>query len=97
FARLDDPEDRKQTFCRLTRMTATVLFPMALVALVHGDTVITVIFGARWAPATPAFQLLMLTGALRLSTSYAGDMFKVSGRTWVFPLTSVVNAVLLTA
>ena len=97
FARLEEVEDQKLAFCRLTRLSALVLFPLALVALVHGDALITVIFGARWAPATPAFQLLMLTGALRMCTSYAGDLFKVSGRTWVFPLTSVVNAGLLTA
>ena len=97
FARLEEVEDQKMAFSRLTRLSACVLFPLALVALVHGDALITVIFGARWAPATQAFQLLMLTGALRMCTSYAGDLFKVSGRTWVFPLTSLVNAVLLTA
>lgn len=93
FARLEEPDDRTLAFRRLTRLTAVALFPVALVALVHGDTLIRVLFGDRWAPAVPAFQLLMLTGALRMSTSYAGDLYKVSGRTWIFPLTSLVNAI----
>lgn len=96
FARLPELEDRKEAFRRLTRLTALGFFPLALVALVHGDTVVISMFGEQWKPSIPAFQLLMLTAALRLTASYAADMFKVSGRTWVFPVTGGVNAVLLT-
>jgi O-antigen/teichoic acid export membrane protein len=97
FARLEAVEDQRRIFELLTRLTTLVLFPVALLGLVHPDALIIPIYGPRWAPAIPPFQLLMLTGALRMATSYSGDLFKISGRTWVFPLTGGLNAVLLTA
>lgn len=97
FARLETLEERKDAFRRLTRLTALLFFPLALVALVLGDVLIVSIFGEAWKPSVTAFQMLMLASALRLTTSYATDLFKVSGRTWVTPVTGTVNAVLLTA
>jgi O-antigen/teichoic acid export membrane protein len=97
MARLDAAEDRAHAFGRLTRLTLLFSFPAALVALVHGDALIELLFGRRWMPAVPAFQMLMLAGALRMSTGFAGDLFKVGGHTWVFPVTSLFNASLLTA
>ena len=96
FARLEDIEDRKEAFRRLTRLTALAFFPLALVSLVLGDTLIISMFGEQWKPAVPPFQLLMLASALRLTTSYAADLYKVSGRTWVFPVTGGLHALLLT-
>jgi O-antigen/teichoic acid export membrane protein len=96
FARLESIEDQRRVFALLTRLTTLVLFPIALVSLVHGDALILAIYGPRWAPAIQPFQLLMLTGALRMATSYSGDLYKISGRTWIFPLTGAVNASLLT-
>ncbi|MBI4862324.1 MAG: oligosaccharide flippase family protein [Candidatus Riflebacteria bacterium] len=96
FARLETTEHRHQAFALLTKLTMLVVFPAALVSMVFGDDLIGLVFGSRWLPAAPAFKLLMLTCALRVATSYSGDLFKVSGRTWIFPIISGVNAVLLT-
>jgi O-antigen/teichoic acid export membrane protein len=70
----------------------------AVVALVHGPSLLLhpMVFGPRWAPAVAPFQILMLAFALRMSLGYSGDLFKVSGQTWVFPLLGLMNALVLT-
>jgi O-antigen/teichoic acid export membrane protein len=97
LARLEDPDHQSQAYRHLTRFTAYGTFPFVAVALVHGDLLIRWAFGDRWGPAVPAFKLLMLTCALRLCGGYGNDLFKISGRTWIYPVVATVNAALLTA
>jgi PST family polysaccharide transporter len=97
LARLDDDGARRHGFLALTRVTGAAVFPVVMLGIAYGGEILTGLFGPAWAPAVPPFKLLMLTCGLRMAAGHAGDLFKLSGRTWVFPLISVANAAMLTA
>lgn len=95
FSRLGNEADIKNGFEILTRLTAIIYMFPTIIVLVLGEDLIRFIFGAKWIPATTAFQIFMVLTTLRAVTSYWDPVFLYYGKTrFLFSLT-ILNSVFI--
>ncbi|MBI4612281.1 MAG: oligosaccharide flippase family protein [Planctomycetes bacterium] len=91
-----DPVERTRHFEAITRYTTHLVFWVAIPLFMWAREILVFLFGPEWEPAAPAMRVLLAATALRIVLGYFADLFKVLGRTRVFPVLSAVNAVSIT-
>jgi lipopolysaccharide exporter len=68
------------TYLRILKLTALVVFPMAAGLLGLAPLVVGVLYGEKWLPMVPAFQILCLFGLERSIGSASSPVFLALGR-----------------
>jgi len=95
FSRVSNDQDLKKAFLLATKLSAIAfLFPTVLL-LAMGEPIIVLIFGEKWIPAVPVFQIFIVLSALRGITQFWDPVFLAKGKTKVFFLLSAINAILI--
>ncbi len=86
-----DPRRLSLAYLRGTALLSLVMLPAGVVLWVLGPDLIRVLFGERWMPMAPAFQLLalgmMFRTSYRMSDSIAratGAVYRRAWRQWVY-------------
>ncbi len=83
FALIHEEQERFRKALRKVILAAGLLTYPLLIGLAAAATeVIGVLYGERWLPSVPAFQLLCLAGILKVTNEYAGMAAQASGRVW---------------
>ncbi len=86
FSRLQEDLPRlRRGFLLTTKYVALITFPVLLGLLLVARDLITVVFGAKWLPAAPVLQILLVAGVLRSQVSIWNSVLPALGRVnWMF-------------
>lgn len=76
----DSPERLKFVYLKTLRMTASINMPIFMSGVVLAPEIIHVVFGERWAQATPLLQWLAIWGMLRAIGQPVGSLIFAVGR-----------------
>jgi PST family polysaccharide transporter len=83
FALIHEEEERfRQAFRKVVLAAGLLTYPLLIGLAAAASEVIGVLYGERWLPSVPAFQLLCLAGMLKVTNEYAGMAAQASGRIW---------------
>lgn len=81
FSRLQgDSAAMRRAFYAAIRLSQAVALPAFVGVAVLAPEIITVVFGARWAPSAPVLQALALVGAIQSSTYFDRGVLFAAGR-----------------
>lgn len=75
-----DLDRLRTTYLRILKLTALVVFPMAAGLFGLAPLVVGVLYGEKWLPMVPAFQILCLFGLERSIGSVSSPVFLALGR-----------------
>lgn len=91
FSRLQhEPVRLQRAFYEATQLTSLVAFPVFFGMGLLADSVVTVVFGAKWALAVPYLQILAFQGALFSVTYFFGTVLLALGKpSWWLALTVI--------
>jgi O-antigen/teichoic acid export membrane protein len=70
----------RATYLRMLKLTALVAFPIAAGLLVLAPVIVGVLYGAKWMPMVPAFQILCLFGLERAIGATSSPIFLALGK-----------------
>lgn len=76
----DSPEHLKFVYLKTLRMTASINMPIFMAVVVLAPEIVLVVFGGRWAEATPLLQWLAVWGMLRAIGQPVGSLIFAVGR-----------------
>lgn len=77
----DDKTQLAEKNNRLTQILSWISFPLGIILFFAASPIITIIFGERWIPAIPVFQILAFSVPLQIMTSTSGSFFQAAGKT----------------
>lgn len=75
-----DPERLRDGFLQANRYVALTCMPIMIGTAVTADTLVPVLFGEPWRPASTSLQLLALSGPALLVTVLSGSLYRAVGR-----------------
>lgn len=78
----EEPERFRSAYRKVVLATTLLSYPVFAGLAAAGPELIAVLYGARWVPAVPAFQVLCLAGCLKITNEYAGMAAQATGRVW---------------
>jgi len=79
----DDPERMHRVFGKMSRMTAYLTFPIFIGLILVSTPLFQVLFGDKWDPSIPMFQLFLLKGIFFIVTSLLNNYIIAIGKTKV--------------
>ncbi len=102
FAKRQKNDDiLRRGYCELSRMVAFLTFPVLALMAATSQVFIPAFFGAKWGPAVPLVQILVILGALKALINPLGSIIYTKGRTdlgFYYNLaSSILNTVLFWA
>ncbi len=65
----------------LTRVLSWIGFPLGIILYFCASPIIVIIFGDKWIPAIPVFQILAISVPLQIILSTSGSLFQAAGKT----------------
>lgn len=77
----DDPAKAREVYLRAIGLIALVSFPLMCGVAVMAVPLVSVLYGAQWAPVAPMLMLLAPVGALQSVMSSVGWIYMSRGRT----------------
>jgi O-antigen/teichoic acid export membrane protein len=77
----DDIDRVRGIYLMSTRIIALFSFPVIVGMIVVAEPFIMLVYGAKWLPVVPVFQILCLTGLLQPVGATVGWIFTTQGRT----------------
>jgi O-antigen/teichoic acid export membrane protein len=95
LGRHESGSSQARIFGVTVRASFALLAPALPLALLHGESMLRLLFGARWAPATAPFQLLLLLAVLRGTLRPWADIASSRGRPELITYASLATALLL--
>ncbi len=96
FAKVrDDRERLRAGVFRTVGLISTVTLPIAGGLFVLAPQAVRVVLGTQWEPMIPAFQLLLISGAMRSLTANFGSLFLAAGHPEIQSKASVLNLLVL--
>jgi PST family polysaccharide transporter len=90
-----EPERFRKAYHKVILATALITYPALLGLAALGPDLIPVMYGARWAPTILPFQILCISGILKVLTEYAGSAIQAMGKIWGQVARQVIQVVLI--
>ena len=75
-----DPQALNSAFTSATSITAYITLPCFAALAVLAHPLITIVFGAKWAPSVPVLQALTVAGVVQGQTNFTGNYAIAVGR-----------------
>ncbi len=69
-----------EKYHKIVRLVATLSFPAGIFLYFSAEDLITLIYGQKWAPAIPVFEILALSVPLQMILSTIGSIYQSSGK-----------------
>jgi len=69
-----------EKYHRIVRLVATLSFPAGIFLYFSAEDLITLVYGQKWAPAIPVFEILALSVPLQMILSTIGSIYQSSGK-----------------
>lgn len=84
FANIKDDKQLKGAYKQMMKLVFFVVVPMMLILVVTGKELFIFLFGNKWLPAVPYFQILAFASVIKPLTTYNLNILKVKGRSDLF-------------
>jgi teichuronic acid exporter len=98
FALIHEEPERFRRAYRKVIMTVTVVgYPIFTGLIVLATGLFQLLFGSRWLPAVPAFQILCAAGMIKLLNTYASSAAQAKGMIWSEVRRQLLSTVILVA
>lgn len=96
FCKTNDDAAVLRYFEKITRITAFLYLIPIVIFFFFGREIILLVYGAKWLPVVPIFNVFFVLIAFRAVTGYADNIFLYKGRSDISFKLTVIYAVLLT-
>ena len=94
FANLETDKELKNAYKKTMKLVLSIAIPMMLVLILVAEDLFLLVFGEKWMPAVPYFQILAIASIVRPISSYNLNILKVKGRSDLFLKVEVLKKVL---
>lgn len=94
FANIDGDKQLKAAYKITMKLVLFVVIPIMLTLIVIAEEGFLFVFGAKWLPAVPYFQILAIASILRPISSYNLNILKVKGRSDLFLKVEIIKKVI---
>lgn len=92
----DEQERLKQSYKNITKLAAFLIFPVMVGMAAVGEPLVLLVFGEKWLPMVPYFQLLSIAGMLYPILALDLSILQVKGRSDLYLLLEIINKISLT-
>lgn len=92
----DEHERLKQSYKSITKLAAFLIFPVMVGMAAVGEPLVLLVFGEKWLPMVPYYQLLSIAGMLYPILALDLSIFQVKGRSDLYLLLEIINKISLT-
>lgn len=94
FSNIEDDASLKNAYKKTMKLTTFVTLPVMLTLILVAEEGFRFVFGEKWLPAVPYFQLLALASIVRPISTYNLNILKVKGRSDLFLILEIVKKIL---
>lgn len=91
FSNLNDDNELKNAYKKTTKLAFLIVVPVMMVLIVVGKEFFFVLFGEKWLPAVPYFQILAIASIVTPLSTYNLNILKVKGRSDLFLRLEVIK------
>src|SRR5690606_39286214 len=90
-----DEDDKLRSAYKTTmKLVLFVVIPIMLILILVAKESCVILFGEKWLPAVPYFQILAIASIIRHISSYNLNILKVKGRSDLFLKVEVIKKVI---
>lgn len=94
FAQIKGDQGLKSAYKGIMKMAFFVVVPIMMILIVSGKEVFLLLFGEKWLPAVPYFQILAFASITTPLTRYNLNILKVKGRSDLFLKLEVIKKII---
>ena len=94
FSKIETDLELKNTYRITMKLVLLISAPIMLSLILIAEEGFRFVFGEKWLPAVPLFQILALASIVRPVSSYNLNILKVKGRSDLFLKTEVIKKVI---
>lgn len=94
FANINDDTKLRNAYKTTMKLVLFIVIPVMLLLVLVSEEGFTVLFGEKWLPAVPFFNVLALASIVRPISSYNLNILKVKGRSDLFLRVEVFKKVI---
>lgn len=94
FSNIKGDVQLKSAYKSTMKLVLFVVIPIMLVLIIIAEEFFLFLFGAKWLPAVPYFQVLAIASIIRPISSYNLNILKVKGRSDLFLKVEIIKKVL---
>lgn len=94
FANIKEDEKLRVTYRITMKLVLFVVLPAMLILIIIAKEGFLLLFGEKWLPAVPYFQILAIASIIRPISSYNLNILKVKGRSDLFLKVEVLKKVI---
>jgi teichuronic acid exporter len=93
FANIKTDAELKNAYKKTMKLVLSVVIPMMLILIIVAEDFFLLLFGEKWLPAVPYFQILSIASIVRPISSYNLNILKVKGRSDLFLKVEVIKKI----
>src|SRR5690554_923100 len=94
FANIKTDVELKNAYKKTMKLVLSIVIPMMLILILVAEDFFLLLFGEKWLPAVPYFQILAIASIIRPISSYNLNILKVKGRSDLFLKVEVIKKVI---
>lgn len=93
FSNIETDAELKNVYRKTMKLALLITVPMMLILILMGKEVFFLLFGEKWLPAVPYFQILCCASIISPLSKYNLNILKVKGRSDLFLKVEVIKKV----
>lgn len=82
------------SYLKVVRILAFIGFPLSVLLFFGAREIVLIVFGDRWGPSVPVFQILSLSVGIQIVLSTSGSIFQAANSTRTMFISGVLSTVL---
>lgn len=94
FSNIKNDEQLRSAYRSTMKLVLFAVIPIMLILIIIAEEFFLFLFGAKWLPAVPYFQVLAIASIVRPISSYNLNILKVKGRSDLFLKVEVIKKIL---
>lgn len=94
FSNIDGEDKLRSAYKTTMKLVLFVVIPIMLILILIAEEGFVLLFGEKWLPAVPYFQILAIASIIRPISSYNLNLLKVKGRSDLFLKVEVIKKVI---
>ncbi len=94
FANINTDMELKNAYKKTMKLVLSIVIPMMIILIIVAHDFFFLLFGEKWLPAVPYFQILAIASIVRPISNYNLNILKVKGRSDLFLKVEVIKKIL---
>src|SRR5690606_17298426 len=94
FAKIERDVELKNAYKKTMKLVLSLAVPMMLLLILVAEDLFLLMFGEKWMPSVPYFQILALASIVRPISGYNLNILKVKGRSDLFLKVEIIKKIL---